>query len=56
MAENCKRCGRPLKTAESIAKGYGAICKKKKDVADAEFLKIQITIFDEFEYQEKMRL
>lgn len=50
--ESCKRCGRPLKSAESIAKGYGSICKKKQDAADAEFLKIQINIFEELEYQE----
>ena len=55
MKENCKRCGRLLKTAESIAKGYGSICKKKQDAADAEFLKIQITIFEELDYQDKVR-
>lgn len=55
MADNCKRCGRPLKSLGSIAKGYGPICKKKQDAADAEFLKIQITIFEELEYQEKVR-
>lgn len=51
----CKRCGRQLKSDSSVAKGYGPTCKKKYDAAEAEFLKIQITIFDEFEYQEKVR-
>lgn len=55
MADNCKRCGRPLKTVESIAKGYGPACKKKQDAADAEFRKIQITIFEELEYQDNLR-
>ena len=55
VKENCKRCSRPLKAAESIAKGYGLACKKKQDAADAEFLKIQITIFEELEYQDNLR-
>lgn len=49
---NCKRCGRELKTPESIKRGYGLICKKKQDAADAEFLKLQVTIDEELEYQE----
>lgn len=52
---NCKRCGRPLKNDRSRAQEYGLTCKKKQDAADAEFLKIQITIFEELEYQEKVR-
>ena len=51
----CNRCNRPLKTARSIAMGYGPTCKKKQDAADAEFLKIQITMFEELEYQENLR-
>lgn len=53
--KNCKRCGRPLICVKSVAKEYGPTCKKKQDVADAEFLKIQITIFEEIDYQEKVR-
>lgn len=48
----CKRCGKILKTHKSIEIGMGAICKKKQDAADAEFLKLQITIFEELQYQE----
>lgn len=50
----CKRCKKPLKTLKSIEVGYGPICKKKQDAADAEFLKKQITIFEVFEHQEKV--
>lgn len=52
---NCKRCGRPLKNDKSVAQEFGPTCKKKQEAADAEFLKIQITIFEELEYQEKVR-
>lgn len=47
----CKRCNRPLKTLKSIKTGYGSNCKKKQEEADAEFLRIQITIDEELEYQ-----
>ena len=50
----CKRCKKPLKTLKSIAVGYGPVCKKKQDALDAEFLKRQITIDEEIEYQEKV--
>lgn len=50
--EACKRCGRKLKTPKSIEVGYGATCKQKHDVEEAEFLKRQITIYDELAYQE----
>ncbi|WP_172369589.1 DUF6011 domain-containing protein [Sporosarcina jiandibaonis] len=50
----CKRCKKPLKTATSIKHGYGPICKKKHDAAEAEFLKLQITIDEVLEYQTKM--
>lgn len=52
----CKRCKRPLKTPESIKRGYGLICKKKQDAADAEFLKLQITIDEEIEYQKRVAI
>lgn len=42
--ETCGRCGRKLKTKKSIEDGYGPVCKKKKEAADAEFEKIQVTI------------
>lgn len=48
----CKRCKKPLKTLRSIEVGYGPICKRKHDEAEAEFLKLQITIDDEMQYQE----
>ncbi len=51
----CKRCNRPLKTEKSLEVGYGPVCKKKQDAADAEFLKMQVTIFEELEYQERVR-
>ncbi len=47
----CKRCSRPLETPESIQRGYGLVCKKKQDAADAEFERIQITIDEEIKYQ-----
>lgn len=42
----CKRCGRPLKDEQSIAEGFGRTCKKKFEVEEAEFQRIQITIDD----------
>lgn len=50
----CKRCSKPLKTLLSIKVGYGPVCKKKQDAADAEFAKVQITIDEEIEYQERV--
>lgn len=51
----CKRCNRPLKTQKSIDVGYGPVCKRKHDEAEEEFLKRQVTIDEELNYQEKMR-
>jgi len=51
----CKRCNRPLRSARSIDNGYGPICKKKHEAAEAEFLKRQITIDEELTYQEKLK-
>lgn len=51
----CKRCNRQLKTLKSIEMGYGQICKKKQQEADAEFLRIQITMDEELEYQKKVK-
>lgn len=51
---HCKRCGRELKTPESIKRGYGLICKKKQDAADAEFLKLQVTIDEVIESEKVM--
>lgn len=51
----CERCGRPLKTQTSIKVGYGPVCKRKHDVAEAEFLKIQVTIDEELDYQKKVK-
>ncbi|WP_165843823.1 DUF6011 domain-containing protein [Planococcus halotolerans] len=53
--ETCKRCNRQLKTVKSIDVGYGPTCKKKQDEADAEFLRIQITMEEELEYQKKVK-
>lgn len=50
----CKRCNKPLKTAKSIAFGFGPVCKRKHDEAEAEFLKRQITIDEEMAYQERV--
>lgn len=50
----CKLCGKKLKTQKSIDDGYGPICKKKHDAAEAEFLKRQITLDEEIEYQMKV--
>lgn len=51
----CERCGRPLKTPQSLKVGFGPVCKKKHDAAEAEFLKIQVTIDEELEYQKKVK-
>lgn len=51
----CNRCNRPLKTQKSIDEGYGPVCKRKHEAAETEFLKLQVTIDEELEYQEKMR-
>lgn len=50
----CKRCNRPLKTTKSIDDGYGPVCKKKHEEAEAEFLRLQVTIDEELEYQKKV--
>ncbi|WP_199083904.1 MULTISPECIES: DUF6011 domain-containing protein [unclassified Sporosarcina] len=50
----CKRCNKPLKTSESIQVGFGPVCKRKHDEAEAEFLKRQITLDEEIEYQLKV--
>lgn len=46
--EVCARCGRKLKTQKSIDQGYGPVCHKKhlKAIADAEFEKNQVTIYE----------
>lgn len=50
----CKRCNRPLKTPRSVEVGFGPVCKRKHDEAEAEFLKKQITIDEELAYQLKV--
>jgi hypothetical protein len=47
----CKRCNRPLKTPRSIEVGFGPVCKRKHDEAEAEFLKRQVTMDEELAYQ-----
>ncbi len=51
----CKRCNRPLEIQKSIDIGFGPVCKKMHDEAEEEFLKLQITVNDELEYQTKMK-
>lgn len=51
----CKRCNRPLKSTRSVATEYGPTCKLKQEIADAEFLRIQITIDEELAYQDKVK-
>ena len=46
MYTHCLRCGRELKDEKAQEVGYGRVCKKKQEIADAEFLKKQITIDD----------
>ncbi|WP_342505887.1 DUF6011 domain-containing protein [Sporosarcina sp. FSL K6-2383] len=50
----CNRCGRELKTQQSIKNGFGPVCQKKHEEAEAEFLKKQVTIDEEIAYQEKV--
>ncbi|WP_252503253.1 DUF6011 domain-containing protein [Sporosarcina sp. Marseille-Q4943] len=50
----CKRCNRKLKTPRSIEVGYGPVCKRKHDQAEAEFLKRQVTMDEVLEYQTKL--
>lgn len=53
----CKRCGKPLISDKSIRAGYGAVCKRKQLAeAEAEFERIQITIFEVIEYQERIAI
>lgn len=42
----CTRCNRQLKSEKSMELGYGPTCYKKhqKELADAEFLRNQMTI------------
>lgn len=54
MGAVCRRCKKPLKTAKSIELGFGPVCKRRQEIADAEFEKKQVTIFEVFEYQEKV--
>lgn len=44
----CKRCNRPLTNEKSVELGFGLACHKKhrKELADAEFERLQITIFE----------
>lgn len=50
-----RNSGKPLKSDKSIRAGYGSVCKRKQVAeADAEFDKIQITIFEVNEYQERL--
>lgn len=53
--ETCGRCGRKLKTAKSIKDGFGPVCKRKHEEAEEEFLKRQITIDEEIEYQQAVK-
>lgn len=48
MYTHCLRCGRELKNEKAMEIGYGKVCKKKKEIADAEFSKRQIT-WDDYE-------
>ena len=45
---NCKICGRVLKSDKSKEMGFGPVCykKHKQAVADAEFEKKQVTIYE----------
>lgn len=43
----CKRCNRRLKSPQSIYRGYGYHCYKRKlNEYDEWFNKVQVTIFD----------
>jgi len=48
MTESCGLCGRKLITKRSIETGFGPVCykKHKQAVADAEFEKKQVTIYE----------
>jgi hypothetical protein len=41
-------------TVRSIDIGYGPVCKRKHEEAEAEFLKKQVTIDEELAYREKV--
>ena len=43
-----------MKTPRSIEVGFGPVCKRKHDEAEAEFLKLQVTIDEEIAYQERI--
>lgn len=44
----CSRCNKPLKTMRSSELGFGPVCykKHKKELADIEFEKNQLTIWE----------
>lgn len=44
--EQCKRCGRKLKTVKSMADGFGPVCKKKFEAGKASK---QLTLEEEIE-------
>lgn len=50
----CKRCNRKLKTQKSIDEGFGPVCKRKHEEAEAEFLKRQVTIDEVIAYEERI--
>ncbi|BDH60114.1 hypothetical protein MTP04_02440 [Lysinibacillus sp. PLM2] len=51
----CNRCNRKLKSQKSIDVGMGPTCKKKheQELADIEFQKMQITIYEEMNGNEE---
>lgn len=53
----CARCNRQLKSEKSIELGYGPTCYRKdqKELADAEFLRNQMTIDEVIQHEERRK-
>lgn len=50
QTENCRRCGRKLKTGESVLRGFGPVCYQKhiKEIERSEQLNMDATMSDEY--------
>lgn len=50
QTENCRRCGRKLKTGESVLRGFGPVCYQKhiKETERSEQLNMDATMSDEY--------
>lgn len=54
MADFCRRCGRALKSKESVKRGYGSYCYKKVKIEEKKCDEVQKfnEVMEEIEGQE----